>query len=379
MESLGSKKFVSLVSCVLVLLCSMNSVSVARECKFPAIFAFGTSNADTGGYAATEIFPQNSPYGETYFGRPAGRYSDGRIFLDFIAESFELPLVSGYFDSVGANYSRGASFATLGGTITTPPSVGPFSLVLQYLEFIRFRSNAKFYREQGGIWASMVPREEYYDEALYVIDIGQNDIDGLLFSNWTVEQTNATIPAKVNGLAQNITSIYELGARNIWIFNTGPLGCYPYLLFNFDYERDAAGCVKAFNELAQFFNARLKEAVAKLQRDLPLATIVHIDIYTPEYDLISNAAKYGFEKPLEACCGFGGPPYNYVSNPNLNCGGRDVINGTEVEAVACEDPSVRVSWDGFHYTDAAYSFLFKRISTGAFSDPPIPFSISCRP
>lgn len=88
-------------------------------------------------------------------------------------------------------------------------------------------------------------------------------------------------------------SIYRVGASNIWIFNVGPLGCFPYMLINFNNERDAVGCIKEFNELAQFMNSKMKEAVSKLRRELPNAKIELIDVYTPKYDLISNAEKYG--------------------------------------------------------------------------------------
>lgn len=53
------------------------------SCHFPAIFNFGDSNSDTGGLSAA--FGQ-APYpnGETYFHTPSGRFSDGRLIVDFI-------------------------------------------------------------------------------------------------------------------------------------------------------------------------------------------------------------------------------------------------------------------------------------------------------
>ena len=57
------------------------------------------------------------------------------------------------------------------------------------------------------------------------------------------------------------------------------------------------------------------------------------------------------------------------------------IVGFELPLVACQgscdDPSVRVVWDGIHYTEAANKFVFERISTGAFSDPPVPLKLAC--
>ncbi|KAK9934623.1 hypothetical protein M0R45_021760 [Rubus argutus] len=69
-----------------------------RSCSFPAIFNFGDSNSDTGGLSAA--FGQ-APYpnGETFFRTPSGRYSDGRLIIDFIAESLRLPHLSAFLDS----------------------------------------------------------------------------------------------------------------------------------------------------------------------------------------------------------------------------------------------------------------------------------------
>ena len=53
------------------------------ECDFEAIFNFGDSNSDTGGFWAA--FPaQSGPFGMTYFNRPTGRASDGRLIIDFL-------------------------------------------------------------------------------------------------------------------------------------------------------------------------------------------------------------------------------------------------------------------------------------------------------
>lgn len=67
------------------------TVFASEECSFPAIFNFGDSNSDTGGLAATNLAtPPGPPYGETYFHMPVGRYSDGRLMMDFIGTDAEL-------------------------------------------------------------------------------------------------------------------------------------------------------------------------------------------------------------------------------------------------------------------------------------------------
>ncbi|PON99079.1 SGNH hydrolase-type esterase domain containing protein [Trema orientale] len=61
----------------------------SRACHFPAIYNFGDSNSDTG--AVSVAFGRlPPPYGETFFGKPSGRYSDGRLIIDFIAKGSQI-------------------------------------------------------------------------------------------------------------------------------------------------------------------------------------------------------------------------------------------------------------------------------------------------
>uniref|UniRef100_A0A151UF25 GDSL esterase/lipase At4g01130 family n=1 Tax=Cajanus cajan TaxID=3821 RepID=A0A151UF25_CAJCA len=56
------------------------------KCDFEAIFNFGDSNSDTGGFWAA--FPaQSGPFGMTYFKKPVGRASDGRLIVDFLGNT----------------------------------------------------------------------------------------------------------------------------------------------------------------------------------------------------------------------------------------------------------------------------------------------------
>ena len=56
-------------------------------CNFQAIYNFGDSNSDTGGRSAA-FMRTPSPYGATFFGKPSGRYSDGRLIIDYMSEYF---------------------------------------------------------------------------------------------------------------------------------------------------------------------------------------------------------------------------------------------------------------------------------------------------
>ncbi|XVE74941.1 hypothetical protein DITRI_Ditri12bG0059000 [Diplodiscus trichospermus] len=355
----------------------------SAPCKFPAIFNFGDSNSDTGGLSAA--FGQApAPNGETYFHTPAGRYSDGRLVIDFIAESLGLPYLSAYLDSVGSNFSHGANFATAGSTIRRQNTTifqggaSPFSLDVQLVQFSDFHRRSQIFNKQG-VFDKLLPRGDYFSKALYTFDIGQNDLTAGYKLNLTTEQVKAYVPDVLRQFSNAVKRVYDQGGRAFWIHNTGPVGCLPYVLDRFlitAAQVDKYGCGSPFNEVAQYFNQRLKDVVIQLRKQLPFAAITYVDVYSVKYTLITQAKKLGFELPLIACCGHGGK-YNFSNS--LRCGEKITVKGKEMLiANSCKNPSVRVNWDGIHFTEAANKWIFEQIVNGSFSDPPTPLKMACQ-
>ncbi|XP_008221893.1 PREDICTED: GDSL esterase/lipase At3g26430-like [Prunus mume] len=381
MESHFSKTLVVAILVSLSVSLAPCLVLASTSCKFPAIFNFGDSNSDTGGFSA--VFGQaRPPHGESYFHGPAGRYCDGRLVIDFIANSLGLPFLSAYLDSVGSNFSHGANFATAASTIrpqnTTLHQSGfsPISLDVQYDEFYDFPPRSQIVRSQGGVFEQLMPKAEDFSRALYTFDIGQNDLAAGFFFNMSTAQVKAYVPDVLNQFKSIVKNVYDQGGRYFWIHNTGPVGCLPYVLARLPVlasQVDKAGCATPYNEVAQFFNHGLKEVVVQLREELPLAAITYVDIYSAKYSLISQPKKHGFEQPIRACCGQGGK-----YNNNLHCGGKIKVHGREIlVGKACQDPSLWVNWDGFHYTQAANKRVFDQIVDGSFSDPPVPLKMVC--
>ena len=95
-----------------------------------------------------------------------------------------------------------------------------------------------------------------------------------------------------------LQNIYSLGARSFWVHNTGPIGCLPFVLTAFSSaEKDSAGCSKPHNEVAQYFNLKLKEAVAQHRNEFPSAAFTYVDIYSVKYSLFAEPQKHGM--PLD--------------------------------------------------------------------------------
>ncbi|XP_057749952.1 GDSL esterase/lipase At3g26430-like isoform X1 [Arachis stenosperma] len=386
MDPVGEKKWRHILSWIAISMTLVVAVVDGRECSFPAIFNLGDSNSDTGGLTAA-FGPAPPPNGITFFHSPAGRFSDGRLIIDFIAQSFDLPYLSAYLDSVGSNFTHGVNFATAGSTVrrqnTTLFQSGysPISLDVQSVQLSEFKARSKLARKRGDLqtlkW-ELLPKEEYFSEALYTFDIGQNDITAGYKLNMTSEQVKAYVPDVLTQFSNVIRNVYEEGGRSFWIHNTGPLGCLPYMLDRYPMSSDQidkSGCAKPFNQVAQYFNRKLKDTVMQLRKQLPEAAITYVDVYRVKYSLISNAQKYGFEDRVIACCGEGGK-YNY--NNAARCGATKVENGKKVLiAKSCKDPSVRIIWDGIHYTEAANYWIFQQIANGSFSDPPLPLNMAC--
>ncbi|XVF02570.1 hypothetical protein REPUB_Repub04eG0186000 [Reevesia pubescens] len=369
--------FVLVITIIAVFLLNLpSSLVLARKpCHFPTIFNFGDSNSDTGGLSAA--FGQAPPpNGMSYFGGPAGRYSDGRLLIDFIAESLGIPYISAFLDSVGSNFTHGANFATSASTIR-PQNItmnqggfSPISLNVQYYEFNDFHVRSQVARKKSGGYETLLPKEEDFSNALYTFDIGQNDLTAGYFLNMSTDEVKAYVPDVLDQFQTIIQYIYSQGGRYFWIHNTGPVGCLPYVM---DYlpvlasQIDKYGCASPFNEVAQFFNRGLKKTAEQLRKDLPNAAITYVDVYSVKYSLISQGSKHGFNQPFRACCGIGG---NYNYNKSLSCGW--------FEGDPCKDPSTHVNWDGIHFTEAANQYIFEHIVDGSFSDPPnVPLNMAC--
>ncbi len=56
------------------------------------LFVFGDSYADTGNTAKSNSASWKDPYGITFPGKPAGRFSDGRVLTDYVGVTLSLSL-----------------------------------------------------------------------------------------------------------------------------------------------------------------------------------------------------------------------------------------------------------------------------------------------
>ncbi|XP_041016980.1 GDSL esterase/lipase At1g54790-like [Juglans microcarpa x Juglans regia] len=348
--------------------------SPAANFNFPAVFNFGDSNSDTGGLAAGVAFPVKPPNGQTYFLEPSGRFCDGRLIIDFLMNATDLPFLNPYLDSVGApNFQTGCNFAAGGATIlpANAASTCPFSFGIQVAQFVRFKDQVLELLAKDKKLEKYLPSKQSFRQALYMFDVGQNDLDGAFYSK-SEDQVLALIQILLTELETGIERLYSEGARNFWIHNTGPLGCLPRIIAKFGTDAskiDQLGCVNSHNHAANQFNMQLHDLYTKFRVQFPEANFTYVDIFSIKFNLISNYSQYGFKQPIAACCGCGGPPLNFDSR--IACGQTKVINGSSVTANPCNNTAEYVNWDGNHYTEAANEHVSSQILTGNYSEPPV--------
>ncbi|KAL0805972.1 GDSL esterase/lipase At3g62280 [Brassica napus] len=347
-----------LVLCLSLLVCS-NSEDTSKSRKKPILINFGDSNSDTGGVLAGVGLPIGLPHGITFFHKGTGRLGDGRLILDFFCEHLKMPYLSPYLDSLSPNFKRGVNFAVSGATVLPMFS---FPLAVQIRQYVRFKNRSQELISSG--------RRDLIDDngfknALYMIDIGQNDLLQALYnSNLTYTTVVEKIPPMLLEIKKAIQTVYLYGGRKFWVHNTGPLGCAPKELAinpHNDSDLDPIGCFRVHNDVAKTFNKGLFSLVSEMRAQLKDATLVYVDIYSIKYKLSADSKRYGFVDPLMACCGFGGRPNNY--DRKATCG--------QPGSTICRDVTKAVVWDGVHYTEAANRFVVDAILSNRYTYPKI--------
>ncbi|KAL3624408.1 hypothetical protein CASFOL_031076 [Castilleja foliolosa] len=341
------------------------------KCAFEAVFNFGDSNSDTGGFFYA--FPsQPSPNGVTYFKRPTGRTTDGRLHLDFLTQALGLPFLSPYLQSIGSDYKHGVNFATSASPVIQPNislfvnGVSPFYLDVQINQMKHFKAKVEEFKSHG---KTNLPQPDIFGKALYTIWIGQHDItyDIVGVGAANIKQYE---PQIASGIANAVKELYRLGGRTFFVLNLAPIGCYGAVLTQVSHDNsdiDPSGCMISFNNAVREYNSVLKETLQQTRQELHDANVIYIDAHSVILELYQNPTAHGLQHGITACCGYGGGNYNF--HPKVFCGNTNEVDGQKVTATACDDPQNYVSWDGIHLTESANKILANAIISGSNNEP----------
>ncbi|XP_019099258.1 PREDICTED: GDSL esterase/lipase At1g28580-like [Camelina sativa] len=365
---------------LLILICLAafiaTNVSSETQCReFKSIISFGDSIADTGnllGLSDPNNLPHFAfpPYGETFFHHPTGRFSNGRVIIDFIAEFLDLPLVPPFYGSQNAYFEKGVNFAVAGATALERSFLEARGIHFPYTNISLGVQLSSFKASLTKLCGSPSDCKDMIENALILMgEIGGNDYNYAFFVKKSIEEIKALIPLVITTISSAITELIDMGGRTFLVPGDFPLGCSAIYLTSYQTSNMEAydpltGCLTWLNKFGENHNKQLQAELNRLLKLYPHVNIIYADYYNALLRIYQEPSKFGFmNRPLSACCGVGGP-YNFTSF--WQCG-ADVVEG-------CSDPSKYVTWDGVHMTEAAYSLISEGILKGPYAVPPFDWS-----
>ncbi|CAB4318210.1 unnamed protein product [Prunus armeniaca] len=310
-----------------------------------AVIVFGDSIVDPGNNnnIRTIVKCNFPPYGRDFTGRkPTGRFSNGRVPSDLIAESVGVKnILPAYLDPSlkVQDLLTGVSFAS-GGTgydPLTPQVVSVLSLSDQLDLFKKYLS--KINAAVGEARTATI-----LSKSIYIVCLGSDDIANTYYST-PLRRPQYDIPAYTDLMIKSASSffqeLYDLGARRIGILSLPAIGCVPsQRTLNGGIDR---GCSDNANQAASLFNSKLTAQIDAFNKRLPEARLVYLDIYNTLLSLIQNPSQYGLEVVNKGCCGTGNIEVSILC--------------TRHSPGTCKDPSKYLFWDSYHPTEKAYKVL----------------------
>ena len=266
-----------------------------RTISFTNLIVFGDSLSDTGNVFTRSggLFPPSPPYAD-------GRFSNGDLIVDIIAEEFGLPENTSYLVG-GTNYAFGG--ATTGeGT----SQVGFFDILPAPIEVPNIAGQIDIYL------STQTPQQN----DLFYIFGGGNDI---VFSLGEGEQP-PTPQSLVDNITDNITELAQSGAKTFVVPNLPPLDIIPL------FAEQSPETIAIINNITDNFNLLLDQELDSIATDLDV-TIIEPDLNTIIDELIGNADQLGFTNTTESVI--------------------DIDNG-----VLIGNPAEFIFWDFIHPTTA---------------------------
>uniref|UniRef100_A0A0E0L4F8 Uncharacterized protein n=1 Tax=Oryza punctata TaxID=4537 RepID=A0A0E0L4F8_ORYPU len=181
---------------------------------------------------------------------------------------------------------------------------------------------------------------------------------------WTAKKTEKEVESLVPQVVEKITTAVERlinqGAVYVVVLGNPPRGCSPIILTLFmspnrsDY--DGLGCLRNVNSVSKHHNTMLRAALDGLRGKYPHTKIIFANLYQPIIQVLQDPVHFASSRLVAAT----------VAGTT-----RTIAPSVAGSAVACEDPSASVHWDGGHYTESINRYIAKGWLYGSYADPPI--------
>ena len=187
-------------------------------------------------------------------------------------------------------------------------------------------------------------------DALYVIEMGNNDIRDALVVFFTVYQTtydqaqaaaaaNAVLSNALNSIAGHIQTLYTHGARKFLVMNAARIDRVPAV------TALGPNAIAVAANLTNGFNQGLALNVVTPLSGLPAIQIVQMDVASQMSTIIQNPGDFGLTNVTSPCV-----------TPNT-------------APFTCQQPDSYFFWDGIHPTKAVHAIFAQRAADVLASYP----------
>ncbi|CAF1729395.1 unnamed protein product [Brassica napus] len=287
------------------------------------LFVFGDSYVDIGNTKPDGTGAWAVPYGITYPGKPSGRFSDGHISTDFLAQLLRIKLPVTYAKKDDADKTRlqyGMSFA-YGGT-------GVFDT---YANYPNMTAQINLFEQLlGNVYS---PSD--LSSSVALVSVAGNDYITFILANLKDPAKllgfKTFISQVVNQTELNLRKIHTLGVKKIAIPSLTPLWYIPKIA-------NSSLIIKVIvQDLVEFHNGLLQKSVVKLNKENNHSAFTIIDYYNTFLTIFNNTG----ETP-------GIPTFQNISIPCLGDDGK-----------VCDDPKSAFFWDGIHPTQEGWKAVYK--------------------
>jgi phospholipase/lecithinase/hemolysin len=288
-------------------------VSVAAQSRYSGIVVFGTSLSDSGNafvlvgdhgtppdFNLNPLLIPNAPYA-----RGGHHFSNGATWIEQFAAS------------VGLAASVRPALATTDPQVTNY-AVGAARAYDDGVNFNLSRQVDAFLLRSGGVASP---------EALYVIEMGSNDIRDAFQIYATGGNGGPLLAQALGAIAANIQELHTAGAREFLVWVAPNVALTPALRT----LGPAAGGLAT--SLTQAFNGSLDQLLGHLSSGLPGITFARLDAYQTLDAIVANPAAFDLTKVTTACLTPNNAPFT------------------------CKDVDTFLFWDGIHPTRAGHGIL----------------------
>ncbi|KAL4627086.1 hypothetical protein ACB092_05G142000 [Castanea dentata] len=268
---------------------------------YTSIFSFGDSLTDTGNDYFTDptvqcLFP---PYGESYFHYPTGRCSNGRLVLDFTAQTLRLPLIKPYlvFENGSTVTSiQGVNFAVVGATALDAAFFFERGLDVSTNDSLSVQLDW-FKKILQSLCNTSSECNEIFGSSLFFMEIGGNDYN-IPFSMYrSIEEILTFVPLVIKAIASAINELIELGAVILMVPGNLPIGCSAAYLTSYetadtDQYDPETGCLNWLNKFSEYHNDQLQKELSRIQALHPHTNIIYADVYNSSMRFYRNPSQF---------------------------------------------------------------------------------------